>query len=265
MRMLVVVLAIIVTATTFAPSVAHAWRSEFRNFDGCFEKVPNLQPKSIKLVHDPTDPANPNEVISFTVVPKKCIGPDCDQQSARSAVKQCEGTKQPKEIWYGWEMFLPVDFPHNGEQIRGFQQFVQWKDQPQCRLVGLAIDANLGGTTLDWGMEKPTGVKPGQYGGDCQQIMKYQIAKVSNLLGKWQKFELFARWSEGDDGRFVLYLNGEVKVDYRGITCFNCGSRNAAAFGNYICCTPDSKRLLPSTVYYRSISSAKRREDLIWE
>lgn len=261
--LLAAVFGILVSTT---PSQAENWRSKFDNFTGCaFEKVPNMQPKSMQLVVDPADPESTKKVLAFSVVPRKCIGGDCDQQSVRSAVKQCQVGNHPKEIWYGWEMFLPSDFPRNGQQIRGFQQFAEWKDQDQCGIASTAINAFAGGKVLSWIMHVPTGQKPGQFGGDCQQTREFVLAKVSSIVGKWLKFELYAVWSEGNDGRFEMFVDGVRRVNYSGPTCVNCHKRNQALFGNYLCCTPDSKKVLPSTVYFRSISSAKTREKLIWE
>jgi hypothetical protein len=266
MKLRLISATILVFLTAAAPSHAESWSSKFKNFTGCsFEQVPNMQPDSMKLVADPANPSSANTVLSFTVTPQKCIDSDCEQQSARSAVKQCQEGNQPKEIWYGWEMYLPANFPHNGQQIRGFQQLVEWKDQNECGTASTAIDAYLGGEFLTWIMQVPTGKKQEQFGGSCDQIKNFALARVDAIVGKWIKFELYAVWSKGSDGRFELYVDGVKRVNYSGPTCVNCDRRNQAAFGNYICCTPNSEKLLPSTVYYRSISSAKRREELIWE
>jgi hypothetical protein len=259
MQFLVAILALVTIFFTSTPVAAQSWRTEFKNFGGCaFERVPNMQPKSMQLVADPVDPKNPNKVLAFSVVPKECIGDDCSSQSARSAVKQCQEGNHPREIWYGWEMFLPQDFPHDGQQIRGFQQFAEWKDQDQCGIASTAIDSNLGGKFLNWVLQMPKGK-------DCLKTRDFPLGLVSTFLGKWTKFELFAIWSEDLDGRFELYVDGVKMVDFTGQTCTNCSNRNQALFGNYLCCTPDSKKVLPSTVYYRSISSAKTREQIIWE
>ena len=262
----------LIVATAFAflfaasASQAESWSNEFKNFTGCrFEPVLDMQPNSMQLVADPANPDNPNTVLAFSVTPKKCIGNDCNHQSVRSALAQCREGNHPKELWYGWEMFLPKDFPHDGQQIRGFQQFAEWKDQDQCGIASTAVDAYTGSDFLEWVLHVPTGKKPGQFGGDCQQVKNFPLARVSSILGKWVKFELYAVWSKGSDGRFELYVDGAKRVNYSGPTCVNCDQRNGAIFGNYLCCTPDSKAVLPSTVYYRSISSAPKREELIWD
>ncbi len=266
MRLNLVFAVIAVLLTSVMPSHAENWQAKFRNFTGCsFERVPNMEPKSMALVPDPADAARPNTVLAFTVTPRKCIGSDCDQQSVRSAVKQCQEGNHPKEQWYGWEMYLPTDFPHSGQQVRGFQQFAEWKDQDQCGIAATAIDSYMGGEFLTWVMHVPTGKKPGRFGGDCQQTKNFALARVSSLVGKWVKFELHAVWSKGSDGKFELFVDGAQRVNHSGPTCVNCDRRNQALFGNYLCCTPDSRSVLPSTVYFRSISSAKTRQELVWE
>lgn len=236
-----------------------------------FSLADRSQRGGFRMVEDPIDPANRSRVYSFTISPAKCRGADCAQQSVRSALVQSPDAVQPKEAWYGWEIYFPRDFPFATRQSRGFQQFNEWKDQPQCGLASIALDntywvAGLRDTSLSWVMKRPTGKPAGRTGEDCETYFKTGIAEMSDIVGSWRRFELFARWSRKDDGRFLLYLDGKLVLDYKGKTCFSdCSRMNYHIFGNYLCCTPDTKAVANATVYYRFISRARSRDRLIWK
>ena len=222
----------------------------------------NSQPNGFAMVRDPADASNRQKVYRFSVRPSQCIGGDCQQQSARSSLQQGNNVRQPEEAWYGWDIYFPAGFPTGDRLISGLETFNEWKDQDQCDLVSLSI--TRGQRKLVWHMEAPTGKAMTQFGGDCRMVFEKPVASVSDLVGSWHRFELFARWSGGADGRFVLYLDGKAKVDYSGRTCNENSARNYHLFGNYLCCTPDSTRIAESTVYYRFISRASSRAGLKW-
>lgn len=230
-----------------------------------FELTDTSPPKSFAMVPDPIDASNKGNVFRFATTPAHCYRDDCEQQSVRSTLSQDSHTFQPNEAWYGWELYFPKDFPINGEQAHGKQIFNEWKDQTKCKLVGLALFNDLGGNELFWDFSKPTGKANNKGGNECSSILKAPVAKMSNFLGAWHRFEFFARWSEKSDGRFLVYLDGKLKVDFSGVTCFNCRAMNYAMIGNYLCCTPDTKNTQPSVVYYRYVSRAKTREELQWQ
>jgi hypothetical protein len=222
------------------------------------------QPGGFHKVQDPLTKAGGKKVFEFSVVPRPCFKDDCDQQSARSTVQQHNVT-QPKEAWYGWDMYFPADFAYGPKQVSGFNIYNEWKDQDNCMLVGLT---NFGGATepmkgvpdlqLSWRMANP------KLPGDCKLVLKEPVADFSDLLGKWNRFEVFIRWSKEKDGKVQIYLDGDMKVDYKGETCFaNCNSKMWYLFGHYICCTANTEKIIASKVYYKNISRSKERSGLI--
>ena len=38
----------------------------------------------------------------------------------------------------------------------------------------------------------------------------------TNYVGKWLDFVIFAKWSQSDDGRFRIWINGNERLDHRG-------------------------------------------------
>lgn len=257
-----------------AALVVVAWTSGFASAEKRF-KLPGFsdnfrisernQPGGFSIVKDPLDTSNSKEVFNFSIGPGPCVREDCEQQSARGSVQQVPQAVQPKEVWYGWDMYFPADFPYGAMQIKGHEIFAEFKDQDQCQLVALTTNPNQYDEYLSWSMEKPTGRKMTATGGDCEDLFEKRIAKFKDIVGTWHRFELFVRWSTKADGKFLMYMDGKQVVDYDGLTCFNCYKKNQMYFGNYLCCTPGTKDVKPSTVYYRHVNSAKSREALVWK
>lgn len=265
MRLLGSCLAIGIGAFGSLAGPALAWEKTLPGFNGYrFIATGTNQEGGIQMVPDPIDPSNPSDVYRFSIAPGPCVGSDCDHQSARATVQQSTDAKQPKEVWYGWDIYFPPDFPINGKQTNGKWLFNEWKDQ-SCNLASLSLDANLGGRDLIWEMSVLSGKAADGKGNDCKAVMREPLAKMSTLVGSWHRFEIFARWTKNGDGRFIIYLDGEVKLDYTGVTCSNCDRMNYYLFGNYLCCTESTEKIQPSTVYYRYLSRAKKREDLQWQ
>jgi hypothetical protein len=224
------------------------------------------QPGGFHKRRDPEASAGKGKIFEFSVVPRRCVRADCEHQSARSTVQQYHAS-QPLEAWYGWEMYFPKDFAYGPKQVSGFNIFNEWKEQDECMLVGLT---NFGGAVeprtdepdlhLSWRMQNAN------LPGDCPMVLKRPIAKFKDLLGKWSRFEVFIRWSKGSDGNVKIYLDGKLKLDYHGETCFSdCNANMYYLFGHYICCTADTTAIQPSKVYYRFVSRGQEREDLQWQ
>lgn len=244
---------------------AAAWQRTIPGFGGSqFFLSSTNQRGGFTMAPDPLDAANPKEVYRFSIQPGPCTGFDCQQQSVRSTIQQGEDARQPKEVWYGWDIYFPADFPRDGQQATGKQIFNEWKDR-NCKLVGLTVIPNIGGKDLLWEMSGPTGKSKNKAGEECQGLARFPIGPMSKIVGRWHRFEFFARWSKGDDGRYVVYMDGKKLVDYTGATCTNCDQKNQHLFGNYLCCTENTETIKPSTVYYRFVSRAKKREDLQWQ
>lgn len=239
----------------------------FPGFKSAFHLSPNSQRGGFAFVKDPVDANNEKKVLRFTVKPARCVGDDCSSQSVRSSINQYPSAVQPSEGWYGWEMLFPSDFPAGYDQSTGFQQFNEFKDQLQCGLASLAINLMSRDSYLIWRMHRPTGQKySSQKGEDCKPTYEKYVVSLSEIRGSWHRFELYAKWTRKSDGAFELYIDGKRVVDYKGPTCFaDCSKMNYYAIGNYICCTPNTKKISTATVYYRYISRAKSRDKLLWQ
>jgi hypothetical protein len=247
-------------------SVGAADKFKLPGFDGTFRLTTERnQPGGATMTPDPLDEENTSDVFKFSISPGECVKEECEQQSVRATAEQRGEPKQPATAWYGWDMYFVPDFPFGAAQVRGHQVFTEFKDQRQCQLVALINNPHSDDQFLSWSMEKPTGEDAEQYGGDCMVVFEKPIAPMIDLVGAWHRFELFVRWTKDGDGRFQMFLDGEQVLDYEGPTCFRCNKFNYFLFGNYLCCTSGTQNVVPATVYYRYISRAATREELVWQ
>lgn len=132
----------LVANTLVGPALA--WDRKLPRFNGYrFIATDTNQDGGIHMAPDPIDPSNSFDVYRFSISPGPCVFSDCDHQSARATVQPTTDAKQPKEVWYGWDIYFPPDFLINGKQSNGKWLFNEWKDQ-SCNLASLTLDANLG-------------------------------------------------------------------------------------------------------------------------
>jgi hypothetical protein len=264
-RLSILSLALVMMGLVSNVSFGASKTFQLPGFDNPFRATTERnQPGGFKTDKDPVDETNLTNVFKFSVVPRKCFKDDCLQQSARATVEQVEG-KQPAEAWYGWDIYFVPGFPTASNQVPSLEIFTEFKDTRKCLLVGLTTKPNGYDPFLSWSMQKPTGKEVTADGGDCIDISAIRVAAIKDLEGAWHRFELYAKWDKGNEGKFQMFIDGKQVMDYSGITCFSCDKLNYFLFGNYICCTPGTEQIVPSTVYYRFVSRAKRREDLVWK
>ena len=95
------------------------------------------------------------------------------------------------------------------------------------------------------------------------------IGNPKKMLGKWTRFEYFVNWTTENDGKFVIFNNGKKVMDYAGPTCSSkklCLSKNNHYYGLYSLNNKDRgglKSVEPATIYYRNVSRADKKEELI--
>ena len=68
------------------------------------------------------------------------------------------------------------------------------------------------------------------------------FTSIQELRGKWTEFVMFARWSNKGDGKFLIYINGELVMNLDGIRTLTKGKerKNYLKVGIYQCCNGDN-------------------------
>ena len=172
-------------------------------------------------------------------------GSDCGQNSVRSEIAEDvwednrPGEGQPKEAWYRWNVFLPNDYPiqDTGKLLLG-----QWHNG-ECPHVSFTSRSEDRGKLYFETMKT--------WQGDCKETLRMPFTSIQELRGKWTEFVMFARWSNKGDGKFLIYIDGELAMELDGIRTLTKGktSRNYLKVGIYQCCNGD-KPIKPASALF---------------
>ena len=185
---------------------------------------------------------------------------DCDFFSVRSEViedvweAKPYGLGQPKSAWYGWEVYLPSNFPSANHQQNGKYLLGQWHNGqcPHLSVVNRKESDSVGFEFLR---------TRGNY--ECQRAKFVKLTSLSKMRGRWTKFEFFVNWDEGQ-GEVIAYVDGENKGQFRGRTLVEgLESKNSFRYGLYLCCTDNIDLIEPTFVRYANVSRSDTRDGLL--
>jgi len=215
------------------------------------QKDENTKSKDYSYINDPTGSAPKNKVHSFQISSEcgdikrnsknasKHIGKwhdsDCGENSVRSEIGENvwddhrPGEKQPKEAWYRWNVFLPKDYPIQEGGKLHLGQF----HNGECPHVSFTSTDDDNGKLYFETMKT--------WQGDCKDTKRIPFTSIQELRGKWIEFVMFSRWSNKADGKFQIYINGKLAMDWNGRTLTKGKeSRNFVKVGIYQCCNKDN-------------------------
>lgn len=217
------------------------------------------------FIIDPTGTAPSRKVHQFKISPG-CVGEgDCIGNSVRSQLFEGGPHVPAPDGWYAWSMYIPNDFKTAEQQpAKGYYTFAQWKNHgcphvsfrnvPRNAYPGVVESVDPDMLYIETAHQLDNG--------DCKRKARIPVISMNKLRGGWHRFEVYAEWSHGDDGRFEVYVDGEKYVDFKGSNQTIGWDHNYFQFGLYLCCSNDADKVHPSTVYYANISKSKEREKL---
>lgn len=151
------------------------------------------------------------------------------QKAFRHTVNRCsersefrmKKTQIGQTYWYGWSMFVPKDW---GDSDPGFDILTQWATYPTKRNGNFTCGANGSYITRNGNNV----VFKFQHKGEDTDIQcdRYNLAKISDIRGKWVDFVMQVKWTGNKDGFLKLWTrtgDGEYsqEVDYQGRTYWN--------------------------------------------
>ena len=204
-------------------------------------------------------------VEQFSIEPG-CVGKldgdysDCTYGSVRSELVEdvwtakTYGLGQPSSAWYGWDIYLPSDFPSATTQQNGQNMFGQWHNG-QCPHLSVVNqrDTNAVGFQLLRSL--------GNY--ECKMTSFFNLTSLTQMRGRWTRFEFFVRWDE-QQGEIIAFVNGIQRARYEGRTLVEgLESKNSFRYGLYLCCTDNINLIQPTFVRYANVSRAETREGLL--
>ncbi len=238
-----------------------------------FREVKNIKPESHAFV---LDPAGSGEVVErFYIDGTSCQNEDCQFGSVRSAVGsniwddiRPRSVTSPRQAWYSFEIYFPENLPYGRNQHRGSYLLAEFKESNECGGFYFAHVNGHRDANLYLYLSRYTGRKDEQFNGapnECLGYFEGKVGEMGSLLGRWNRFEYFVRWSENDDGLIEVYRDNELVLHRVGRNCENienCRSRNIHYYGIYKPNNNPLSAVLPATVYYRNVSMAQSRENL---
>jgi hypothetical protein len=172
---------------------------------GDFKRSLNTTDYGYQQVADPTGSAPVDIVERFEVRPGDCFGndewSDCEKDRERSELSERGVSTVGSTYWYGWDIYLPADYPNIYPTKTALGQFHQEN--------GLApswmFQNGEGGYHLD-----------GQVGGKTRYY--YTLITDEDLRGKWHRIELQVKWARDTTGFFRVWVDGDQKVNFSGAT-----------------------------------------------
>jgi hypothetical protein len=164
-----------------------------------------------------------------------CNGADCEDKSGAGRSELNEGqqstfAKLDNEYWYGWSMYIeslptgkPSVFPNLG------QWKLAWNHGPLMKLMYEELGTNaydlmcmpvqctaqkfpINGSTIWLQLDAVANEKDWTRGRICP------LFSVAANQGRWVDLVLNIRWSRKDDGFVKMWVNDELRCDYKGAT-----------------------------------------------
>lgn len=222
------------------------------SFDS-FDRSLNTKSYGYQVLTDKTTGAPTSMIERFEVRPGDCSSnsgwSDCANDRERSELSQKGGRNLVESTyWYGWSMFVPVDYKNIYPTKVALGQFHQDGSHPvwmfQNGMAGLSLDDQVYGSTRKY----------------------YPLIQESDLRGKWHQIEVHARWTKGETGFMNVWINGEQKVAYSGQTM--TASKVYFKYGVYRSFMSRYRNLngvkdVPAqVVFYSNVRRADTREEL---
>ncbi|MBE1283493.1 MAG: hypothetical protein GJ676_09285 [Rhodobacteraceae bacterium] len=148
----------------------------------------------------------------FEVRPGDCVGTDCKQDRERAEYYQWGGEKHGKDAWYAWSIFVPGDFPRMGHKM-----WVKLGQFHQTGGSGPELLFQLGDRQFTAIMKSPY-VRDDDPMRPAKNEAEVRLASKSQMLGRWNRVMVNAKWSQQKDGYLHLYMNGKKIWSYLGPT-----------------------------------------------
>jgi len=245
-------------------------------FTDSFDIDLNHKKGSYGLAIDPSG-GTTDLVEKFNIDGSKCRGVDCKFGSVRSMLSQDFGDEKywPAKTWYSFEVFLPSDYPIKSKYKGRFHYLLSFKENMGCATTffGMWPGYNDQEFMITHFYIEPKNLflmEDNNAPDDiCKTRFQKNIGNPKKMLGKWTRFEYFVNWTTENDGKFVIFNNGKKVMDYAGPTCSSkklCLSKNNHYYGLYSPNNKDRgglKSVESATIYYRNVSRADKKEDLI--
>ena len=230
-----------------------------RGIFGKAKRSLNKSPHGYTVISDPTTNAPTKLVEVFEVRSGDCYGnpgvngwDDCEHDRERSELTENNSgpNRHGSEFWYGWSIYFPENYINIYPTKTALGQFHQkdadpiWMFDNASRSGGYRV---VGSVNL--------------------LKTKQKLISEEDLRGQWHKIEVHAKWSRSDTGVFQVWVNGDLKVDYKGKTM--TAQETLFKYGVYRSYMVNYKaenkvsEVPAQTVYFSNVKKGHTRENLV--
>ena len=230
-----------------------------RGIFGKAKRSLNKSPHGYTVISDPTTNAPTKLVEVFEVRSGDCYGnpgvngwDDCEHDRERSGLTENNSgpNRHGSEFWYGWSIYFPENYINIYPTKTALGQFHQKDADP----IWMFDNASRSGGYRVVG---------------SVNLLKTKQTLISeeDLRGQWHKIEVHAKWSRSDTGVFQVWVNGDLKVDYKGKTM--TAQETLFKYGVYRSYMVNYKaenkvsEVPAQTVYYSNVKKGHTRENLV--
>lgn len=224
-----------------------------------------------------SNPDGSDEIVEYFYIDgTACRGEDCKYGSVRSSVDsniwddmRPKSVTSPQQAWYSFEIFFPMDTPIHPIAEQSTIILVEFKESNECAsFVFAKNDNNNSLSELNFFLAEYTGSVRRLVGApeECLSYFEAKISDIKPLLGRWVRFEYFVRWSQHNDGYIIIFQDGKKVLERIGRTCHStaqCLQRNIHYYGLYQSDNPNLAGINTTEAYYRNVSMAQERENLV--
>ena len=123
---------------------------------------------------------------------------DCTRDRERSEISEKWKPELDRNVWYAFSLYIPEDYPYMYPK----QMFFQWHNKVWGPNIYFHLNRN----------EFQIDVLAEEH----ETTQKYHMGELPK--GVWLDFAVNIVWTNSDNGKMVLYIDGDKVVDYRGPT-----------------------------------------------
>lgn len=160
--------------------------------------------------------ADGGRVERFELRAGDCRGTDCQSDRERIEFFQNRPPKQGSDVWVGYSVLLDKNWPKLGQKMYtkvGQWHLPRWKGKGQGPTLLMEMtDRCLSVTVKDPRFADDNPMKP------APDLAKDCIATRSQMIGKWNRVVVNAKWTTEANGFLRIYLNGKLKWQHEGQT-----------------------------------------------
>ena len=176
---------------------------DLRGAVGPIWTLQRMSPRALAFVSDPVSGAHP--VLALTLYPGDVAGPGGDGESTeRAELSEARAVQLPTgtDVWYGFSLYLPPDFPVVDRRL----VLAQWK---QAR----------GDCSMDHSPAAALRYRGGVLSITVQDAGRRVTVfrETAEVRGRWLDLVVRLRVTPSPDGRLEAWLDGRRVADYQGV------------------------------------------------